>query len=81
MCNFVEMDQLSAIKWTIMKKAKFGLQSLNAEEREKPSYSSTAWYCVLPPQEDSSVVIRRRRRMHLRRMLPSALPEQQHMFA
>ena len=50
------MDQLSAIKWTTMEKPKFGMHSLNTEEREKLSYSSTAWYCVLPPQEDSLMV-------------------------
>ena len=27
------MDLLSAIKWTIMEKAKFGLHSLNAERK------------------------------------------------
>ena len=59
------MDHLSVIKWTIMEKAEFGLHSLNAE-RKMLSYSSTAWYCVLPPQEDSSVVIRRPLRMYQR---------------
>ena len=49
-----------------MEKAKFGLHSLNAE-RKKLSYSSTAWFCVLPPQEDSSVINRHPgRRMHWR---------------
>ena len=57
------MDQLSVIKWTIMEKAKFGLHSLNAEKKIL-SNSSTAWYCVFPPQEDSRVVIRRPRRMY-----------------
>ena len=33
-CYYVEMDQLSAIKWTIMEKAKFGLHSLNAETKQ-----------------------------------------------
>ena len=28
------MDQLSAIEWTIMEKAKFGLHSLNAEKKK-----------------------------------------------
>ena len=32
------MDQLSAIKWTIMEKAKFGLHSLNAELEEKKAF-------------------------------------------
>ena len=50
-CNYVEMDQSSAIKWSIIEKAKFGLHSLNADKK-KLSYSSTAWYYVLPPQED-----------------------------
>ena len=30
----METDQLSAIKWSIMEKAKFGLHSLNAERKK-----------------------------------------------
>jgi len=50
-CYSVEMNLLSAIKWTLMDKAKFGLHSLNAEKKML-SQNSTAWYCMFPQQVD-----------------------------
>ena len=50
------MDQLSAIKWTIMEKAQFGLHSLNAEKKKSfPTAALLGTACCLSRRTDGPV--------------------------